>query len=491
MTQFFSPTTCGPLHFIGIGGIGMSGLAEALHTLGYTIQGSDAAENYNLDRLRARGITVHVGHRPSVITPDLAAIVVSSAIKPGNPELLEARRLKIPIVRRADMLAELMRHKTAIAVAGTHGKTTTTTMVGAILEAGGLDPTTITGGIISAHGTTTRMGQGDLMVVESDESDGSFLRLPASMAIITNIDPEHMDHYGTFDAVRHAYRQLIEQLPFYGFAVVCADHPEAASLATRITDRRVYTYGLDASADANATILSLDANGATFDVTFGPRITGDAPETIAALTLPAMGRHNVQNMLAALTLSRILGLSEEAMRTACTHFAGVKRRFTQTGMMGTVRIIDDYAHHPIEIEATLRAARQAVSGTSGRVIAVMQPHRYSRLRDLFPDFCTAFHDADHVIVTDVHSAGEDPIDGITGAALADGLRRAGHQNVINLTDVADPSTMPTRLADTLMPMLNDHDLVLCLGAGSITNWAYTLPQILTAPGNHVPTRKHA
>ena len=489
----FHPQQCGTLHFIGIGGIGMSGIAEALHTLGYTVQGSDTSAGYNTDRLIARGIRVMIGHDSAHITTQnnqkIAAVIVSSAIKPGNPELLAARALRIPIVRRADMLAEIMRHKKCISVAGTHGKTTTTSMVGAMLDGGGFDPTIINGGIIHAYGTTTRMGTGEIMVVESDESDGSFMRLPTTIAVVTNIDPEHMEHYGSFDTVRTAFRSFIENIPFYGFAVVCADHAETKHLADTITDRRLLTYGIDNNnADTIATNVTTTMNGATFDVTFGSRITGGAPETITQFHLPMMGIHNVSNALVSLTIGRVMGMSEIKMKSAMNGFQGVKRRFTKTGTTSNgITVIDDYAHHPVEIRATLMAARQAIAGTKGRVIAVMQPHRYSRLASLFPEFCAAFNDADHVIVTDVYAAGESPIDGISGAALADGITRHGHSSVIFLPTL-DPVTntpyetthITADLSRTISPLTHPGDIILCMGAGSITTWAHTLPETMSS-----------
>ncbi len=487
----FNPQGCGVLHFIGIGGIGMSGIAEALHTLGYDVQGSDVSSGYNTERLIARGIRVFIGHDSNHITStngsSIAAVIVSSAIKPGNPELLAARQIQIPIVRRADMLAEIMRHKKCISIAGTHGKTTTTSMVGAMLEAGGFDPTVINGGIIHAYGTTTRMGSGDIMVVESDESDGSFMRLPTHIAVVTNIDPEHMEHYGSFDTVRAAYRSFIENIPFYGFAVLCADHAEVKHLADTITDRRIFTYGIQTeNADVRATDIVTTKDGATFNVIFSPRISGtDVPEIIAGFHLPMMGLHNVQNALVPLAIGRAFNMSPEAMIIAMNTFQGVKRRFTKTGMTNGITVIDDYAHHPIEIKATLKSARQAVAGTGGRVIAVMQPHRYSRLTSLFPEFCAAFDDADHVIVTDVYAAGETPIDGISGQALIDGITRHGHQSATFLPTIDSATNTPFdaapiihNLREKIAQIARQNDIILCMGAGSITMWAHALPGAL-------------
>jgi UDP-N-acetylmuramate--alanine ligase len=471
------PEKFGTLHFIGIGGIGMSGIAEALHTLGTPVQGSDASSGYNTERLQRRGINVMIGHDAKhLTTPDgnfVAAVVVSSAIKCDNPELIAARALKIPVVRRADMLAELMRLKKTVAVAGTHGKTTTTSLVGALLESGGLDPTIINGGIIHAYGTNTRMGSGDWMVVESDESDGSFTRLPTTIAVVTNIDPEHMEHYGSFNNVITAYRNFIEQIPFYGFAVACTDHPVVQELAASITDRRVLTYGLTGSPDVLAIDIRADTQGSNFDVTFGSRVTGDAPETWANLHLPMMGTHNVLNCLAALTIARTFDLSEESARHALEVFQGVKRRFTKTGESHGITVIDDYGHHPVEIKTTLKAARQMLAGTNGRVIAVIQPHRYTRLSSLFDQFCACAGDADTVIIADVYAAGEQPIVGFDRASLANGLRQHGHKNVHELNH-------PDALADMIHKLAHSGDVVMCLGAGNITSWAHALPEQLDA-----------
>lgn len=467
----------GTLHFIGIGGIGMSGIAEALHVLGYTVQGSDQADSYNTKRLQKHGIPVLIGHNANHITDTIAAVVISSAIKPGNPELLEARRMKLPIVRRADMLAELMRHRKCISVSGTHGKTTTTSLIGAMLEQGDSDPTIINGGIIHAYGTNTRMGQGEWMVVESDESDGTFTRLPTTIAVVTNIDPEHMDHYGSFDAVRDAYRTFIENIPFYGMGVLCADHTEVAALIPSITDRRIFTYGLSDNVDTRAINVKTTPDGATFDVTFSHRLTGGDPETVTDFFLPMMGVHNIQNALSAITIARAFDYTPDTMRAALKNFQGVKRRFTKIGVANGITVIDDYGHHPVEIRAVLSAARQATSTTGGNVIAVVQPHRYSRLASLFPEFCTCFTDADHVIVADVYAAGEDPIDGINGETLGIGIARHASENKITPHTVTAMSD-PTHLADIVARIAKPNDFVICLGAGSITTWAHSLPDEL-------------
>ncbi len=493
----FCPEHAGTLHFIGIGGIGMSGIAEALHHLGYQVQGSDTAAGYNTKRLEKHGIRVMIGHDAAHIDAAISAVIVSSAIKAGNPELLEARRRKIPIVRRADMLAELMRHKMTISVAGTHGKTTTTSLVGAMLEAGNMDPTIINGGIIHAYGTNTRMGTGDWVVVESDESDGSFTRLPTTVAVVTNIDPEHMEHYGSFDAVRTAYRDFIENIPFYGAAILCGDHAEVAGLAETITDRKIYTYGTRDNTDTRAINIRMNGDGAVFDVVFSSRLTGSAPEIVPHLHLPMMGHHNVLNALVPLTLARLFGFDVATMREALQNFQGVKRRFTKTGIAQGITVIDDYGHHPVEIRATLTAARQAVSQTNGKVIAVVQPHRYSRLSSLFPEFCTAFDSADAVIVTDVYAAGEPEIEGIHRDALAQGITRhlegAAHSSlrlskeyVFSLATRDTPEAMTADLATLLWSFAQPNDFVICLGAGSITSWAHALPQAIDAVATGSP-----
>jgi UDP-N-acetylmuramate--alanine ligase len=461
------PPEIGALHFIGIGGIGMSGIAEALSVLGYQVQGSDISENYNVDRLRARGIDVKIGHQAENLkTSDgtfPGAVVVSSAIKADNPELVEAKLHRVPVVQRAEMLAELMRLKWAVAIAGTHGKTTTTSLVGAMLEAGDIDPTVINGGIVNAYGTNTRLGEGDWIVVEADESDGSFKMLPATVAVVTNIDPEHMEHYGSFDNVRAAYIDFIERIPFYGFAVLCLDHPVVQGLIPEISNRVVVTYGFNKQADIRAVNIRSSAMGSTFDV----EIAG-ADIKISDVFLPMMGIHNVQNALAAIAIGYKLKLTAAQMKQALSTFEGVKRRFTRTGISNGITVIDDYGHHPVEISAVLKAGRQAVGDGQGRIIAVVQPHRYSRLHDLFEEFCTCFDEADFVLVADVYAAGEPPIEGVDGVALVDGIRAHGHRHVDAL---GDPAVLGQHIADIAKP----GDMVICLGAGSITYWAHDLP----------------
>ncbi|MCG2628638.1 UDP-N-acetylmuramate--L-alanine ligase [Bradyrhizobium sp. WYCCWR 13023] len=464
------PREIGPIHFVGIGGIGMSGIAEVLVNLGYAVQGSDASDNYNLDRLRQKGAKVSVGHKAENVD-GAEVVVVSTAIKRDNPELMAARERRIPVVRRAEMLAELMRLKSCVAIAGTHGKTTTTTMVATLLDAGGLDPTVINGGIINAYGSNARLGAGDWMVVEADESDGTFLKLPTDVAIVTNVDPEHLDHFKTFDAVQDAFRHFVENLPFYGFAVMCIDHPVVQTIVGKIEDRRIITYGENPQADVRLLDLAPMGGGSKFKVAFRDRKTGAVHE-IADLMLPMPGRHNASNATAAIAVARELGVSDDAIRKAIAGFGGVKRRFTKTGEWNGVTVIDDYGHHPVEIAAVLKAARES---TNGKIIAVVQPHRYTRLQSLFEEFCTCFNDADAVVVADVYAAGETPIDGIDREHFVAGLRAHGHREVI-------PLPAATELPGIVKGLAKSGDLVVCLGAGNITQWAYALPDQLKALG---------
>ncbi len=464
------PREIGPIHFVGIGGIGMSGIAEVLVNLGYVVQGSDASDNYNLDRLRKKGATVSVGHKAENIG-GAEVVVVSSAIKSDNPELVAARQKRIPVVRRAEMLAELMRMKSCVAIAGTHGKTTTTTMVATLLDAGGLDPTVINGGIINAYGSNARLGAGDWMVVEADESDGTFLKLPTDVAIVTNVDPEHLDHFKTFEAVQDAFRHFVENLPFYGFAVMCIDHPVVQSLVGKIEDRRIITYGENPQADARLVDLTAGGGGSKFNVVIRDRKSGAVHE-IADLALPMPGRHNASNATAAIAVAHELGVSDDAIRKALAGFGGVKRRFTKTGEWNGVTIIDDYGHHPVEIAAVLKAARDSYTG---KVIAVVQPHRYTRLQSLFEEFCTCFSDADAVVVAEVYAAGEAPIEGIDRDHFVAGLHAHGHREVI-------PLPAASELAGIVKGLAKPGDLVVCLGAGNITQWAYALPGELKALG---------
>ncbi|WP_341704994.1 UDP-N-acetylmuramate--L-alanine ligase [Ferrovibrio sp.] len=466
------PLDIGIIHFVGIGGIGMSGIAEVMHNLGYQVQGSDIAANYNVKRLRDLGITVFEGHRAENVE-QAEVLVISSAVKADNPEVKAARARLIPVVRRAEMLGELMRLKWAIAIAGTHGKTTTTSLVAALLEAAGMDPTVINGGIINAYGTNARLGAGEWMVVEADESDGTFLKLPATMAVVTKIAPEHLDHYGSFDRVRDGFRQFIESIPFYGFATLCIDHPEVQAMIGRITDRRVVTYGFSPQADVRAVNLRFDNRGAHYDIQIADR-AHTAVEAITGVHLPMFGRHNVQNSLVVAAIASEMGFDADVVRRALGGFKGVKRRFTITGEAGGITVVDDYGHHPVEISAVLSAARQALTGRdTARVIAVVQPHRYTRLRDLFEDFCSCFNDADTVIVADVYAAGENPIEGVSRDALVEGLRVRGHRRVIALP-------APDQLAAIVAKEAVAGDLVVCLGAGNITTWANALPGELQA-----------
>ncbi len=460
------PQSIGTVHFIGIGGIGMSGIAEVLRNLGYQVQGSDQSDGANVQRLRDKGIECFVGHRAENLG-DAEVVVVSTAIKKSNPELVAAREKLLPIVRRAEMLAELMRFRQAVAIGGTHGKTTTTSMVAALLDAGGLDPTVINGGIINAYGTNARMGAGDWMVVEADESDGTFLKLPADIAVVTNIDPEHLDHYGSFDKVREAFRQFVENVPFYGFGVMCTDHPEVQALVGRIEDRRVITYGGNAQADVRFINLGADGGASRFDVVIRNRKTGEATR-IEDLRLPMPGRHNVSNATAAIAVAHELGISNDAIKKGLSTFGGVKRRFTPTGSWNGVRIFDDYGHHPVEIKAVLKAARDA---TKGRVIAIAQPHRFTRLHDLFDDFSACFNDADTVLLAPVYAAGEDPIDGVTSEALVQRIRAGGHRDARYIDG-------PAAIAPIIRDLAKPGDFVVFLGAGNITQWAYALPKEL-------------
>jgi UDP-N-acetylmuramate--alanine ligase len=463
------PPKLGPIHFIGIGGIGMSGIAEVMHNLGYTVQGSDAADNYNVKRLSEKGIKTFVGHMAENIE-GAEIVVVSTAIKRDNPELVTARERRLPVVRRAEMLAELMRFKSCVAIAGTHGKTTTTSLVATLLDAGGLDPTVINGGIINAYGTNARMGDGQWMVVEADESDGTFLKLPADVAIVTNIDPEHLDHFKTFDAIKDAFRSFIESIPFYGFAVMCIDHPTVQDLVGRIEDRRIITYGENPQADVRLVDVDLRGGRSRFKVVIRDRKQGLVE--INDLMMPMPGHHNALNATAALAVAHQLGVTPDQIRNALAGFGGVKRRFTRTGEWNGAAIFDDYGHHPVEIAAVLKAAR---ASTDGQVIAVVQPHRYTRLSALFNDFCTCFNDADAVIVAPVYAAGEQPIPGADRDALVEGLKSRGHRNVMALERSED-------LAGLVKGIAKPKDYVVCLGAGNITQWAYALPGELEALG---------
>jgi UDP-N-acetylmuramate--alanine ligase len=462
------PLPIGTIHFVGIGGIGMSGIAEVLHNLKYKVQGSDAADSANVKRLRDLGIPVAVGHAAENVG-NAAVVVYSSAVKPDNPELATARARLIPVIRRAEMLGEIMRLKWAVAIGGTHGKTTTTSLIASVLESAQFDPTVINGGIINAYGTNAHLGEGEWIVVEADESDGTFVKLPATIAVVTNIDPEHLDHYGTFDNVRAAFVSFVQNVPFYGFAILCIDHPEVQAMISRVSERRIITYGMSPQADVRGVNIRLSAAGSQFDVEIADRATG-ARRRIQDVRLSMVGRHNAQNALAAIGIAQELGIADDVVRRALATFKGVKRRFTVTGVVDDITVIDDYGHHPVEIAAVLAAARRSARG---RVIAVVQPHRFSRLHSLFAQFCTCFNDADTVVVAEVYPAGETPIPGVDRDALVDGLRARGHRDVIAL---AGPQALAGIVADLAKP----GDFVVCVGAGSITAWANALPAELAA-----------
>lgn len=462
------PLNIGTIHFVGIGGIGMSGIAEVLHNLGYSVQGSDIADGANVRRLREAGIPVAVGHAPENVG-DAQVVVVSTAVKADNPEVKAARARFVPVVRRAEMLAELMRLRWAIAVGGTHGKTTTTSLIACVLETAHLDPTVINGGIINAYGTNTRLGSGDWMVVEADESDGSFLRLPATICVVTNMDPEHLDHWGTGEAMTQGYHQFVQNIPFYGFAVLCLDHPAVQQMIPHMADRRVITYGFSPQADVRVDRMVPDKNGTSFEVIVTDRQRGRT-RLMPGFRLPMLGSHNVQNALAAIAIGLEMDIDEQTLKNALLGFKGVKRRFTRTGEAGGITVIDDYGHHPVEIAAVLRAARQ----TGARnVIAVVQPHRFTRLQSLFAEFCACMNDAGTVIVADVYAAGEAPIAGVTKDALVEGLRARGHRSVVALPG-------PEHLAEMVHAIAQPGDYVICLGAGNITAWAAALPGQLAA-----------
>jgi UDP-N-acetylmuramate--alanine ligase len=451
-------TDIGAIHFVGIGGIGMSGIAEVMHNLGYRVQGSDVAEGYVVQGLRDKGIEVKIGHNADNLG-DAAVVVVSTAIKRANPEVEAALERRIPVVKRAEMLAELMRLKSTVAVAGTHGKTTTTSMVAALLDAGGIDPTVINGGIINSYGSNARLGDSEWMVVEADESDGSFLRLDGTIAVVTNIDPEHLDHYGSFDAIKDAFVQFIENVPFYGAALLCLDHPEVQAVLPRVRDRRIVTYGFSTQADIRGVNVTPFPGGNRFEAIIRQR--DGSTRSIEHIELPMPGRHNVQNALSAIGVALELGVPDATIQQGFAKFGGVKRRFTKVGEVGGATIIDDYGHHPVEIRAVLSAARE---GAAARVIAVVQPHRYTRLGNLMEDFQQAFNDADMVYVTPVYAAGEQPIEGVDAEALVEGLKRRGHRAASTIGSAEE-------LAEELAKVIQPGDLIVCLGAGDITKWA--------------------
>ncbi|HWV12435.1 MAG TPA: UDP-N-acetylmuramate--L-alanine ligase [Sphingobium sp.] len=464
-------TDIGTIHFIGIGGIGMSGIAEVMHNLGYKVQGSDVAEGYVVEGLRKKGIDVMIGHKAENLG-DAAVVVTSTAIKKGNPEVDLALERRVPVIRRAEMLAELMRLKSTVAVAGTHGKTTTTSMVAALLDAGGVDPTVINGGIINSYGSNARLGKSDWMVVEADESDGSFLRLDGTLAVVTNIDPEHLDHYGSFDKVKDAFVEFVENVPFYGAAMLCLDHPEVQAILPRVQDRRIVTYGFSAQADIRGENVQPIPGGNRFDVQIRER--DGSLRRIEGIEMPMPGRHNVLNAMAAIGVALQMGIDDATIQTGFAKFGGVKRRFTKVGEIpagqGVATVIDDYGHHPVEIKAVLAAARE---GAKGRVIAVVQPHRYTRLRDLMDEFQQAFNDADVVYAAPVYPAGEQPIEGVDSAELVAGLKRRGHRSVATVDGADD-------LARVIASDVQADDMIICLGAGDITKWAAGLAPAIAA-----------
>jgi UDP-N-acetylmuramate--alanine ligase len=464
------PLDVGVIHFIGIGGIGMSGIAEIMHNLGYKVQGSDVADNANVKRLRKMGIPIMIGHNADNLAA-AQAVVYSSAVKPGNPELDAARALSLPLVRRAEMLAEIMRLRSCVAVAGTNGKTTTTTMIAALLDAGGLDPTVVNGGIINAYGTNARLGAGEWVVVEADESDGTFLKLPMTVAVVTNADPDHLDYYGTFDKMRDAFQRFIENVPFYGFAVLCLDHPEVQAMVGRIEDRRLITYGLSPQAEVRATNVHFAEGAAHFDIVITDR-RKNTQTHLDGMRLPMPGEHNVQNALAAITVARELGIADDTIRKALSGFGGVGRRFTKVGEWKGAAIIDDYAHNPFKIAAALKAARQAYAGP---IVAVVQPHRYTRLRDTFEQFAKCLNDADIAVVAPVYAAGEQPIDGINRDTYAEALRAHGHRDVRVIDSGEDLPALLQSLENTLA-----SGAIVFLGAGSITQWANGLETVMGA-----------
>ena len=464
-----TPFNLGPAHIVGIGGIGMSAIADVMLTMGYEVQGSDIREGEIVERLRARGATIHIGHDGANVK-GAGTVIISTAIKAGNPEVDAARAAGIPVVSRANMLAEITRLKYTVCVAGTHGKTTTTSMVAALLDGADVDPTVINGGIIQAYGSNYKAGASEWMVVESDESDGTFAKLSPTCAIVTNIDAEHMDHYGTMENLRDAFDTFVENLPFYGFAVLCTDHPEVQALASRIIDRRRITYGFNLQADVRAVNMKTDLQGAHFDVALR-RPGSAAPRMIEGLVLPMAGEHNVQNALAAITVALELGASDEQLRAALSGFGGVQRRFTDVGDWtpvagkAPVKIIDDYGHHPVEISAVLGAARDMLG--EGQLIAVAQPHRYTRLEDLFEEFSTCFDMADHVLIAPVYEAGEPPIEGISHEALVDSIRNHGHKGATVLSSL---DVLPEAIKEVAKP----GAMVVCLGAGDISGYANIL-----------------
>ncbi|MDX2159385.1 MAG: UDP-N-acetylmuramate--L-alanine ligase [Hyphomicrobiaceae bacterium] len=469
------PGDLGPIHILGIGGIGMSAIAEILRAKGYTVQGTDQKESANLQRLRTKGIKIFVGHDPANVA-GARFVVISTAVKAGNPELEAARAKGIPIIRRAEMLAELMRLYATVSVTGTHGKTTTTSLIAHVLKDTGLEPTVITGGIINDWGSNARLGAGPWMVVEADESDGTFIKIPTQIGVVTNIDPEHLDYFGSVENMHREYETFFRNIPFYGLAVACIDHPVARAMIERLQlrrdGRRLLTYGTSADADLRLERVRVDGTSTILDASLGSRVAGGA-RRLDSWTVPVPGEHNALNALAAIAVCAETGIADEAIRAAIARFAGVKRRFQPTGSWNGIAVYDDYGHHPVEIAAVLKAAR---AGAKGRVIAVVEPHRYSRVKDLFGEFASCLGDADAVIVAPLYSAGESPVAGIDNVSLAAAIAKAGHASV---TSVASPRD----LAPAIRAVGRSGDMVLCFGAGNSTEWAHALPDWLaeTAP----------
>ena len=461
------PRDLGTFHIIGIGGIGMSAIAEVLLAKGYSVQGSDQKDSANVRRLRAKGVRVFVGH-DAINLVGARQVVISTAVKKGNPELEAARAKGLPIIRRAEMLAELMRLYSTVSITGTHGKTTTSSLVSHMFESAGLDPTVITGGIINSWGTNARLGNGRWMVVEADESDGTFTRLPTEIGIVTNIDPEHLDYFGSVETMHREYEAFMRNVPFYGLLVACVDHPVVADMVARLdmrTDgRRLLTYGTRDGADLVITAHTQAGHVSTFDVRLSQRVAGGA-RTLAGLDLPLPGRHNALNALGAIAVAAEAGIPDEKIRTGLASFSGVKRRFQPTGEWNGVSFYDDYGHHPAEIAAVLQAAR---AGAKGRVIAVFEPHRYTRIRDLFGEFAACFHEADSVVVGPLYTAGEQPIAGIDNHAIAEAIRATGHPSVLVIDS-------PTELIGLVGRYGRADDMIVFLGAGTSTDWAHALP----------------
>lgn len=462
------PRDIGPFHIVGIGGIGMSAIAEVMHDRGYVVRGSDLKDSANVKRLRAKGIDCFIGHDAANIE-GAEFVVLSSAVKEGNPEFDAARERGIPVIRRAAMLAELMRECATVSVTGTHGKTTTTSLIAELLESAGIDPTVISGGIIENWQSNARIGQGEWMVAEADESDGTFTELPTRIGVVTNIDPEHMDYWHTLESLHGAFKTFFDNVPFYGLVVAGLDHPIVREMIAAIrreqTGKRLLTYGVADDADIRLDNYRVEQGKAVFDATLSDKAPGGARE-LKGLSLSIPGHYNALNALAALAVSAEIGIPDDRIRASLANFGGVGRRFTHTGDWQGVRIFDDYAHHPVEIAAVLKAARGM---TQGNVIAIVQPHRYTRLKNLFGDFCTCFADADTVIVTPVYSAGEQPIEGIDRDSLIEGLKRQGVGTVLATEDGADA------IAGIVADIAASGDLVIGLGAGTITEWTHALP----------------